>query len=161
MTIVSQNRLINYIRRNPGLTTTQLAYLLRPEGRTRYTAGAFNSRLLKLTKQGKVIRVRGNSAVSDTFCYRGRMNQILIKDEEEFLDWLKRLEDKEDHVNITFHPAEYPVTVVWYCYWEENRRHNDWTYVYTPRPEEPPTSDELEAYRQQQAYQWDYSEKQH
>jgi len=64
-TLVSNDRLINYIRRNPGLTTTQLCRLLRGKTETNYTKTSFNDRLIKLTKQGVIVRRKGNGACSD------------------------------------------------------------------------------------------------
>lgn len=66
MTIVSKRKLVNYIRRNPGLTTVQLCNLLRGANKTRYTKTHFNSRLVKLVKQGLIVRVKKNASNSDT-----------------------------------------------------------------------------------------------
>lgn len=98
-TIVSTKRLLNYIRRNPGLTTCQLTLLLRRKTITHYTASAFSQRLYILTQKGKVYRILRNAANSDGFHQAWRHYSPLIAKKilKEYPDAIWQFGGKSNH----------------------------------------------------------------
>lgn len=63
--IVSTNKILIYIRRNPGLTAHQLYRLVRPYNKVRRGQTTMGSKLYKLVKKGLLTRVQGGHATSD------------------------------------------------------------------------------------------------
>jgi hypothetical protein len=62
---IPKEKLVTYIRRNPGLTCCQLVKLLRGNTATRYTVCSFSSRLHRLANNGDIQRVQGCAVHSD------------------------------------------------------------------------------------------------